>query len=132
MNNISYLGVINDLHLNWKAQIVILELYPNLGTLLNINILVSRFYSFLIFGLVTQGDTYHSTINPLLVLRKKAIRAITLVSDYHEHTNPIYIKLQIPKIHDLVYFNNAIFMYYYYSGNLPSTFDSFIFKVNQL
>ena len=44
----------------------------------------------------------------------------------------IFIKLKILKFHDVIYFHNAIFMYDYYSGNLPSIFDLFFFiKVNQ-
>ena len=47
------------------------------------------------------------------------------------NTNPIYIKLKILKLHDIIYFHNAIFMYDYYSNNLPSIFNSFFIEVKQ-
>ena len=32
-------------------------------------------------------------------------------SNFYEHTNPIFIKLGILKLHDLVFYHNAIFIY---------------------
>ena len=112
----TYLGVIIDLHLNWKAQIsyLIKKLNRNIGALsklrhfVNINLYYSLIYPFFTYGIIAWENTYHYTINPLFVLQKKAIRILTF-SDYNEHTNPIFIKLKILKFHDVIYFHNAIF-----------------------
>ena len=59
---------------------------------------------------------------------KKVIRLITF-SNFYDHTNPFFIKLKILKLHDLVFY--AMFMYDFYTGNLPETFNNFFLAVNQ-
>ena len=44
-------------------------------------------------------------------------------SVYREHTNPVFIKHQIIKFHDLIYHYNAIFIYNFHMGNLPKIFE---------
>ena len=51
-------------------------------------------------------------------------------SSYYEHTNLLFIKLEILKIHDLVIYHNALFMYDFHSDNLPDTFNTFFLPVN--
>ena len=138
----TYLGVIFDLHLNWKAHIsyLVKKLNRNIGALcklrhfVNINILVNLYYSlidpFFTYGIITWGNTYNYTINPLFALQKKAIRIITF-SNNNKHTNPIYTKLKTLKLYDVIYFHNALFMYDYHSANLPSISDSSFIKVSQ-
>ena len=70
------------------------------------------------------------TTNPLIILQKKVIRIITF-SYYREYTNPIFSKLNIIKLPDLIFFHNAIFMYDYHHGNLPNVFNLFFTKVSQ-
>ena len=95
-----------------------------------VNLHYSLIYPFFTYGIIAWENTYHYTINPLFVLQKKAIRILTF-SDYNEHTNPIFIKLKILRFHDVIYFHNAIFLYDYHSGNLPSIFDPFFIKANR-
>ena len=140
--SISYLGAIIDCHLDWKAQVSYLskKIKRSIGVIskirhyVNLDILINLYYTliypYLTYGLIAWGNTYYSTVNPLFILQKKAIRLITF-SVYHEHTNPLFIKLKLLKFHDLVFFPNAIFMYDYHSGNLPDTFNSFFLPVNQ-
>ena len=52
-------------------------------------------------------------------------------SDFKAHTNPIFKKLNIIKFPDLVFLYTAIFMYDYYSDNLPTSFKSYYAQVNQ-
>ena len=49
---------------------------------------------------------------------------------YNGHTNPIFIKLKILKLSDLVYLHTAVFMHDYYSGNLPTSFNYFFQSVS--
>ena len=58
------------------------------------------------------------------------IRLITF-SNFYDHINPLLIKLKILKLHDLVFYHNEMFMYDFYDGNLPETFNNFFLAVNQ-
>ena len=51
-------------------------------------------------------------------------------ADYNAHTNPIFIKLKILKLTDLVVFQSALFMYEFFCNNLPTSFDTFFNPVN--
>ena len=113
--NIKYLGVVIDCHLNWKAHISYLtkKLNRNIGALSKLrhfvttdiltNLYYSLLYPFFTYGLIAWGNTYSTTINPLFILQKKAIRIITF-SYYREHTNLIFSKLNILKLPDLIFF----------------------------
>ena len=142
-DNIKYLGVIIDKNLNWKSHVSFLtkKIKRNIGALsklrqtVNIDILTNLYhallYPFFTYGILAGGNTYStSTVNPLFILQKKALRIIKF-SEYREHTSPLYVKLNILKFSDLVYFHNALFMHDYHSGNLPSSFNLFFTKVNQ-
>ena len=52
-------------------------------------------------------------------------------SNFYEHTNPIFINLGILKLHDLVFYQNALFFYDFYNDNLPETFNAYFPPVNQ-
>ena len=138
----TYLGVVIDCHLNWKAHIskVSKKIKRNIGAISRVrhfvdsNILINLYYSlvypYLIYGLVAWGNTYSSSINPLYILQKKVVRLMTF-SIFYEHSNPLFVKLGILKLHDLVFYHNAIFMYDFHNDSLPETFNTFFFPVNQ-
>lgn len=52
-------------------------------------------------------------------------------SIFHEHSNPLFIKLGILKLHDLIFYHNAMFMYDFHNDSLPETFNTFFLPVNQ-
>ena len=52
-------------------------------------------------------------------------------SNFYEHTNPIFIKLAILKLHDLVCHQNAIFIYDFHNHKLPETVNAYFFPINQ-
>ena len=71
------------------------------------SLISTTLYSILsLYGLRAWGNTYSTTINLIFVLQKKAIRIIPF-SDYCDHTNLIFSKLNIPKLPDLIYFHNT-------------------------
>jgi len=45
------------------------------------------------------------------------------------HSDPLFLKYKILKINDLVYFNQAIFMYKYTHKLLPASFENIFKKV---
>ena len=85
-----------------------LRYYVNLDFL--VNLYYALVYPFLTYGLISWGNTYSSTIQPLFVLQKRAIRIMTF-SKFNEHSSPIFKRLNIDKLPDLVTLNIAVFMY---------------------
>ena len=67
-------------------------------------------YPFLIYGIIAWGNTYLTTLQPLFILQKKTIRLMTFKS-FHEHSSPIFRKLNIIKLDDLISYHIAVFMY---------------------
>ena len=98
----------------------------------NLEILKSLYYAlvypYLTYCLITWGNTYHTTLNPLFILQKKIVRLITF-SDYNDHTNPLFLKLKIIKMFDLVHLVTATFMYDFHYGILPTSFDTFFLNI---
>jgi hypothetical protein len=62
-------------------------------------------------------DWYRSSLNPYSFYNMT-------FSSYYEHGNPLFIKLEILKLHDLVIYHNALFMYDFHIDNLPDTFNT--------
>ena len=89
----------------------------------------SIIYPFLTYGLSIWGNTYSSTLKPLITLQKRAIRIITF-SKPDEHSEPLFKELEILKLTDLVtQLHNALLMYHYYYNLLPSSFENFFQSV---
>ena len=90
----------------------------------NRNILLQLYYSliypFLTYGLSISGKTYNSTLRPLIILQKRAIRTITF-SVPDEHSEPLFKELEILKLTDL---NDALLTYHYHHNLLPSSFEN--------
>ena len=84
----------------------------------------SIIYPFLTYGLSIWGNTYSSTIKPLINLQKRAIFTITF-SKPDEQSEVLFKELEILKLTDLVILHNVIFKYHYYYNLLPSSFANF-------
>ena len=123
---VKYLGLILDSNLNWKAYIhevrkknqEVLEFY-------------SLIYPYLTYGLLLWGNTYSSSIKPLITLQKRAMCIITF-SKPDEHSEPLFKELEILKLGDLVSLHNALFLYRYHKNLLPSSFDNFFQSVSSI
>jgi hypothetical protein len=117
-----YLGVVLDCHLNWRDHVshVSKKIKRNIGAIskvryfVNLEILKSVYYAlvypYLTYCLITWGNTYHTTLNRLFILQKKIVRLITF-SDYNDHTNPLFLKLKIIKMYDLVHLASHCYVY---------------------
>ena len=139
---IKYLGITIDCNLNWKSHVAEIskKIKRNIGVICKLrnfvnshilkNLYYSLIYPYLIYGIVVWGNTYTSSTNPLFLLKKKLVRIITF-SDYLDHTNSIFLALNILKFQDLVFYHNALFMYDFHSGNLPHIFSTFFSPVSQ-
>ena len=130
-----------DSHLKWKEHVklvsnkvkrgigIISKTRPFVSQNILINLYYTLIYPFLNYGITAWGNTYPTTTQPLLLLQKRALRLITF-SGYREHTNPFFIEFEILKFHDLVKYNNALFVFHFHQGNLPEVFDNFLTPVN--
>ena len=100
------------------------------------SILVSLYYSLLYpyftYGIVVWGKSYHHTIDPLFILRKKTIRTMTFAY-FKEHPNPISTDLKILKFHDIAWFQTAIFMHDFRHSirKFPVVFNQFFLLVDK-
>ena len=83
------------------------------------------------YGIIIWGNTYKTTLQPIFILQKRAMRLITF-SRFDEHSSPLFKSLEIIKFLDLVTFHLAIFMYKYHNQLLPSVFSSFFSKISQI
>ena len=88
-------------------------------------------YPFLIYGIIIWGNTYESTLKPIFILQKKALRTITF-SQYDSPSSPLFKSLQVIKFYDLVTFHIATFMYKFHNQLLPTAFHSFFTKVTNI
>ena len=74
------------------------------------------------------GNTYSSHINTLHILQKRALRLITN-SKFDSPSLPIFVKLCILPVYDLIKLNILLFMYKFHHDMLPKIFMN-MFKTN--
>ena len=131
--HIKYLGLFIDSHLCWKYHILHIskKIKRWIGILSKIwffvsqQVLVQLYYSliypFLTYSLTAWGNTYKTSLQPLFILQKKAVRIITF-SDYKAHSSALFYRLEILKLFDLIYSDNFLFVYDYYTNNFQQPF----------
>ena len=137
------MGLIIDSNLSWKKQVecVLKKVRRGIGILSKIrhyitkDILKSLYYTliypFLIYGLIAWGNTYNTTLQPFYSLQKKAFRGI-IYSSFDHYRNPLFKLLGIIIFPDLVKYHIGVFMNKYHNQLLPSVFNSFFTKVDQV
>ena len=81
------------------------------------------------YGLIVWGNTNETTIKPVFVIQKRAVRVITF-SNFDQHSSPLFKALKIVKFPDLVTYLIAIYMYKFHNQLLPGVFASFFTKVD--
>ena len=140
-SQVKYLGLIIDSNLNRKSHLHELskKVSRGIGILskiryfVNIKILHQLYYSllypFLTYGLLIWENTYQTTLRPIVILQKRAIRIITF-SKPDEHSEPLSKQMEILKLTDLVYFFNALFMYQFHNNFLPKSFENFFQSIS--
>ena len=84
-----------------------------------INLYYSLIYPFLTYGVLSWGNAYTPTLQPLYILQKKAMRTITF-SNFDQHSTPLFRLLNIIKLYDLVSLHISVFMFKFHNRLLPS------------
>ena len=123
---IRYLGVYIDCNLTWKnhIQYISKKIKRSVGILSKIRhyvplAILSQLYYTLIFpylsyAATTWGNTYLTTLKPLTIHQKKAVRLICF-AEFNEHSSPLFFKLGILKLSDVIFLQNALFMHDYHT-----------------
>ena len=101
----------------------------------NFKILIYLYYAliypYLLYDIVTWGNTYETTINPLFFLQKRAIKIMTF-SKFKEYSNPLFINMKLLRIKDLVLdLYTAALMFDFHAGTIPEYFKEFLTSVNK-
>lgn len=138
VTSFKFLGLSIDENLTWKHHVTYLRnrISSSLYIINKVkNTLPQQSLRMLYFSLVNCFLQYGVSIwgnsevtKPLVVLQKKAIRAITR-SNYNSHTEPLFKKLGLLKFLDTFNTETGLFMFDFLSGRLPSSFDSY-FRLN--
>ena len=94
---------------------------------LPLNILIclynSLFSSFLQYGILVWGLTHETHINPVILLQKRVVRAISF-EHFTSSSTPIFFNLKILKLHDLFKLKLLSFAYDCVNKTSPSCFHS--------
>ena len=121
---------------SFRVELIAKKIRRSIGILsklrnhVDINILFKLYhaliYPFLTYGIIIWGNTYESTLKPIFILQKKAMRTINF-SQFDSPSSPLFKSLQIIKFFDLVTFYIAAFMYKFHNELLPIAFYLFFF-----
>ena len=76
------------------------------------------------FYIIAWSNTYQTTLQPLFILQKKALRIITFPS-CNEHSSPLFKDINVVKLSDIIGFQLAVLMYKFHNNLLPSVFDPY-------
>ena len=63
--------------------------------------------------------------------KKKIVRIITF-SNYQEHSNPLFKRLNLIKFFDLIFLHTAIYMHDFASNKLPIPLDNFFIELSKI
>ena len=135
-DNVNFLGITIDKHLTWNQHVnnVSISIAKGIGILYKVkNYLLEdsllMIYNTLILPYlnycnIVWGNCHKTKLNHILLLQKKAVRICTN-STYLSHTNPLFHRLKVYKIHDINTHQIAMFMFKYNKELLPPVFSNF-------
>ncbi len=132
-----------DDRLTWKFHIFELrkKLNKSIGMIYKMRklcserVLLSLYYSLiythLSYGICVWGTAKDTYLEKIRVAQNKAVRAIT-GSRSTTSTDPIHERLNVLKLDEIFQFQYASLMYDQDHGNLPSCFDAYFRKVEDI
>ena len=136
-----FLGVFMDSQLNWSDHVSVIKrkMANNVSVMNRVRHLLSSsaLYSlyctpilpYLNYCCVVWGNTYKTSLRPVCILQKRAIR-ICGKAGYRSHTMQIFHQLKTLDIYDIIDYNSMIFMYKVSNNLLTDTLLSYV-KVNE-
>ena len=138
-----FLGVIIDNKLKWTDHITYIKkkiskaigIIHRARTFLDKITLKNLYHSFvfpyLIYCTEIWGNSATIHLNPIIILQKKCIRAITF-SHYLSPSKPLFDSLDILKFESLVIQRISLLMYKYSTGSVPSPIFDLFKKSNEV
>ena len=129
-----YLGIYLDEHLTWKFQLdqIKSKLSRNCGPLAKLRYFTKTDYlrtvyfaifdSILRYAIQVWGQHRNQTIEEIEQIQEKAIRILSF-KQKNEPTNPLFRKLKIIKLKDILPYNKCIFVHDQLNENLPKSFN---------
>ena len=135
VNYIKFLGLVIDDKLQWhhhiehcrkkvSSGIYAMNSVKNIVTCEHLRILYfSLVHPYLLYGISIWGNTYMKYTRKLVILQKKAIRAMNKAS-YNESSSPLFAKSRVLKFQDLQNLQICRLMYDTAHGYLPDSVTS--------
>ena len=134
-SHVKYVGITFDEHLNFERHIKLLNAklqrannllaisrhYLKLEILLQIY--YGQFYSHLTYGCQLWGQN-ENAIKQTIILQKNAVRLITF-SHYQAHTSPLFKKLRLLKLPEIVKQSNIGFTHNVINKKAPMIFENY-------
>ena len=142
-DNIKYLGIYMDSTLSGKhhCKVLTTKLKRANGMLSKIrhyvpleelrSIYYAIFSSHMTYGCQVWGQGTNGNIKQIETLQNRALRIINFKGPGTD-TSSLYAKNKILKLTDLIKLNNCLFIHDYLHDNLPSCFEDYYFKLNNL
>ena len=133
---VKFLGVLLDENLSWKYHLIELSkklartcgMFFKIRHFLPTDVLIclynSLFSSFLQYGILVWGLTYETYINPVFLIQKRIIRAMSF-EHFTSHSAPIFLNVKILKLHDLFQLKLLSFVYESVNEISPVCFHNF-------
>ena len=140
-DHVKFLGLTIDKYLTWNHHVnnISISIAKGIGILYKVKYFLLEhslrmIYNTLILPYlnycnIVWGNCHKTKLNHILLLQKKAVRICTN-STYLFHTNPLFHRLKVLKIHDINTLQIAIFMFKYNKDLLPAVF-SHLFSYNR-
>ena len=122
VDNYKYLGVIFDSKLIFKNHIYYIsdkiskivglfyKIFPDIPYEVRLNLYYSLFYPYLLYCNIIWGGAADTHLNKIFLLQKKVIRLICS-EPYLSHTNNLFFKSKILKVHDVYKFMLCLYFH---------------------
>ena len=119
---VKFLGLYIDDKLKFDSHIrhICNKISKSIGIIFRIRSLIPRtllrnlYFSivqpYFLYCLPAFASTYHTHLDPLIKLQKRAVRAIS-VAGYLDHTDPLFLRNKILKLNDLYKHSLACYIY---------------------
>ena len=143
VHHTKFLGVYIDEKLNWKYHIncIATKLAKSVSISYKASFYLEKpclrmlyytlFFPYINYCSETWGNTYKTNLNKLVVLQKKALRNICKAKRL-EHTNSLFIELNILKLYDLIEFKTVVIVFKARHKILPiKVQNNFTFNTDQ-
>ena len=133
--NAKFLGITLDDNLTWRSHInnVCKLCSRSIGVLNKLKLFLPKpslyklyctlILPYLTYGIILWGTACKVDLNRLVKLQKRAVRIISN-SSYLCHTKPLFEKFNMLNVNQLFNKELGIFMYKYYKGLLPCSFNN--------